>query len=76
MRTKREYLATKEIVLERNLRLQAGEKRKLEGRIDIPDSALPTLSHKPHIICWIVGLIAELPGWPDAEVAREIIIRS
>ena len=53
------------------LTLRQGERRRYPLRFELPADA-PSSRPGHHPICWIVGLVVDVPNWPDYELAREL----
>ena len=70
--TSRTYLHTATKTLAEGLRVEAGWTDEFEGSLVMPEGAQLSDNTDPGRVCWIVGVTAEIPGWPDLEVAREV----
>jgi hypothetical protein len=73
--TTREYLHTEMKSLAEDLKVEAGWSQDFRGRMKLPEGASQTDHVPPTRVCWIVGVTADVPWWPDLEVAREVRVR-
>jgi hypothetical protein len=71
-RTKRDYFYGAEARVLAPVRLAAGEERRVSGTLTLPADAARSDPSGSVKVCWIAGLVVDLPGWPDLEIGREV----
>lgn len=74
--TSRDYLHTEKKALAKDLKVGAGWSQQFQGGLKVPEGAQPSDDEGRGRVCWIVGMTADVPGWPDLEVAREVKVVS
>lgn len=74
--TERVYLHTETKTVAKELEVGAGWSQDYLGRLAIPKGADPSDAEGATRTCWIVGVTADVPGWSDLEMAREVKVVS
>jgi hypothetical protein len=71
-RVKRDYFYGAEMRILAPVRLGTGEARRVSGELVLPPDAARSDPSGSVKVCWIAGLVVDLPGWPDLEIGREV----
>jgi hypothetical protein len=57
--------------LETNLELEGGQRKRFRARVKPPLHGWG-LARPERRSCWILGVVVDIPNWPDYELAREV----